>query len=326
MNPFVDFVDIRTRDDGPSPPPGLALVRRAGWRPLPQPRGRGGGSGTRRRQTEEFPLPRAVCGGGPGRGVRARRDAVELAPRRRATLARRRSTSPRSSGGRWARFSSPEGAPRAGFTLVEMIVALVISGVVAAAGYGVLAATADARAAVARSRAETIPGPAVRATLDGWLRAAALWENSGPFRGRDRRLGPLPVDDLSFTVEDGGSLYPGRRRVTLWIERDRRRAPHGLLAEIAPAERRDADRTDTLALAPTAVGLNVRYRARVRMKDAWLDGWDSDRALPEALEVTVLPAPELAGNREADGLPDVLRMPVVVPLRPAATEEEAGNG
>ncbi|HYR06289.1 MAG TPA: prepilin-type N-terminal cleavage/methylation domain-containing protein, partial [Longimicrobium sp.] len=219
----------------------------------------------------------------------------------------------------------PEGAPRGtrGFTLIEVVVALVVSGVVAAAGYGVLAGTADGRAAVAREREARIPGPAVRATLDGWLRAAALWEGSGPFRGRDRRIGPLSVDELSFTVQDGGALYPGRRRVTLWIERDRTRAPHGLLAEVAPAERRDGERADTLELAPTAVGLNVRYRAKVRRKDAWLDGWESERALPEALELAILPAPELVNDPAADGLPDALRLPLSVPLRPSPMNEEA---
>ncbi|MBW3570967.1 MAG: prepilin-type N-terminal cleavage/methylation domain-containing protein [Gemmatimonadetes bacterium] len=211
---------------------------------------------------------------------------------------------------------------RAGFTLVEVVVALVVGGVVAAAGYGVLAGVADGRAAVARDRAERIPGPAVRGALDGWLRAASLWEGSGPFRGRDRRIGPLSVDELSFTVDDGGALYPGRHRLTLWIERDRTRQPHGLLAEIAPAERRDGERTDTLSLAPAAVGLDVRYRAKVRRKDAWLDAWDSERTLPEALELVVLPAPERANDPAGDGLPDALRLPVAVPLRPAPMRPE----
>jgi prepilin-type N-terminal cleavage/methylation domain-containing protein len=217
------------------------------------------------------------------------------------------------------------GRHTAGFTLIEVVVALVISGMVVAAGYGVLAGAADGRAAVARERAERLPGPAARGSLDGWLRGAALWEGSGEFRGRDRRIGPLPVDELSFAVEDGGALYPGRRRVTLWIERDRNRPRHGLLAEIAPADRGGAVRTDTLAIAPAAVGLNVRYRTVVRMRDAWLDSWDSARLLPDAVELVILPAPQRADEAAGDGLPGVLRLPLVVPLRPAPPMPEDGR-
>ncbi len=203
--------------------------------------------------------------------------------------------------------------------------ALVVSGIVAAAGYGVLAGVADGRAAVARERAEKLPGPAARGALDGWLRGAALWEGSGEFRGRDRRVGPLPLDELSFVVEDGGALYPGRRRVTLWIERDRNRPRHGLLAEVAPADRGGAVRTDTLAIAPDAVGLNVRYRTVVRMRDAWLDSWDSARLLPDAVELVVLPAPQGVETDVVDAMPGVLRLPLAVPLRPAPPMPEDGR-
>jgi prepilin-type N-terminal cleavage/methylation domain-containing protein len=214
---------------------------------------------------------------------------------------------------------------RAGFTLIEVLVALVVSSVVAAAGYGVLAGAADGRAAIAREREAKLPGPAARGALDGWLRGAALWDGSGAFRGRDRRMGPLALDELSFTVEDGGALYPGRRRITLWIERDPTRPRHGLLAEVAPADRGGAVRTDTLSIAPAAAGLNVRYRTVVRMRDAWLDGWDSDGLLPEAVEVTVLPAPRRADDAAGDGLPDVLRLPLTVALRPAPPQPEGGR-
>jgi prepilin-type N-terminal cleavage/methylation domain-containing protein len=266
--------------------------------------------------------------GGGGRGLRARRErAGRAGPGPRADVHRYRATASRSErrGRSGSRNTRPSRSDQLGFTLIEVIVALVVSGVVAAAGYGILAGVADGRAAVAREREARIPGPAVRGTLDGWLRAAALWEGSAPFRGRDRRVGPMSLDELSFAVEDGGPLYPGRRRVTLWVERDRTLPLHGLLAEIAPAERRDGERTDTLALAPTAVGLNARYRARVRMKDAWLDGWDSGRTLPDALELSVIPAPELANDPAGDGLPDVLRLPFTVPLRPSPLREEVGD-
>ena len=81
-------------------------------------------------------------------------------------------------------------------------------------------------------------------------------------------------------------------------------------------------RTDTLSIAPKAAGLNVRYRTVVRMRDAWLDGWDSDRLLPEAVEINILPAPQRADDVAEDGLPDVLRLPLMVALRPAPPQPE----
>jgi prepilin-type N-terminal cleavage/methylation domain-containing protein len=211
---------------------------------------------------------------------------------------------------------------RAGFTLVELVVALVVAGVVAAAGYGVLAAAADGRAAAERAREDGIPGPAARAALEGWLRHAALWEGSGPFTGIDRRAGPLPLDELEFAVEDGGALFPGRRRVRLWVERDPTRPRRGLLAEVAPAGAAPPDRTDTLVIAAAAAGLNARYRAREAAHHYWMDAWDSARRLPDGVEVTILPAPELAAAAGGDGLPDVLRLPIAVRLRPAPRERE----
>jgi prepilin-type N-terminal cleavage/methylation domain-containing protein len=215
---------------------------------------------------------------------------------------------------------------RAGFTLVEVVVALLVAGLVAAAGYGLVAAAADARTAAVSAAAAYVPAPAARAALDGWLRHASLWEGSGPFHGRDRRAGPLPVDELSFPVEDGGALYPGRRRVRLWIERDATRARHGLLAEVAPAAPWTADRTDTLVIAAAAVGMNVRYRSRTETREQWVDGWDSDVVLPDAVELTVHGAPERANDPLGDGLDDVLRIPLAVPLRPAVRAEEVARG
>ncbi|HEX6367414.1 MAG TPA: prepilin-type N-terminal cleavage/methylation domain-containing protein [Longimicrobium sp.] len=325
MSGFMDFVDRVCR----APESRAAGLRRPSASAITPSPVRGGAPrpAPRRSAPEVSPSP-AQRGRGLGGGGPVGRSPMPFAEPR----SRRQRTSPRvfwgrcepepAEGARRARRHERNSPRRAGFTLIEVIVALVVSGVVAAAGYGVLAGTADGRAAVAREREARLPGPAVRGALDGWLRSAALWEGSGPFRGRDRRIGPLPVDELSFTVDDGGALYPGRRRVTLWIERDRTRRPHGLLAEIAPAERRDAERTDTLELAPTAAGLNVRYRAKVRMKDAWLDGWESERVLPEALELEVLPAPERVNDPAGDGLPDALRLALYLPLRPSPLEKE----
>ena len=213
------------------------------------------------------------------------------------------------------------GGGRRGFTLVEVMAALTVAGLVLGAAYGIVGAVADARTRTGAERAAALPGPAARAALEGWLRSAAIVEGAGPFVGV-RGGGEPPRDALSFTVEDGGALHPGPRRIRLWIERGAGAARTGLLAEVASLRPLDGEPPDTLALAPAAAGLRARYRTRLREQEAWLDAWRSDVALPRAVELAILPAPEAAADPEAGGLPRVLRMPLVIPLRwnPDASE------
>lgn len=205
-------------------------------------------------------------------------------------------------------------ARAAGFTLVEVMVALVVSGLVLGAAYGVVGAVAGARERVATAREAALPGPAVRAALDGWLRSAAPLDDRYPFAGIDRGEG-LPNDLLEFTAEDGGVLYPGPRRIRLWVERA------GLLAEVAPLGP-GGDRTDTLPLAPGAAGLQLRYRTRSRGEPLWVGAWRGQTTLPEAVEITLVP------RADAGDLPRVLRLPILIPLRwnPDASDATDGRG
>lgn len=208
------------------------------------------------------------------------------------------------------------GIGSAGFTLVEVVVALAVSGMVVASAYGVLSAAAGSRARVERERAESLTGPAARAALEAWLRAAAGVEGGGPFVGRDFRSGPVELDAAAFAVEDGGALRPGPRRVRLWVETDGRAPRRGLLAEVSSL--RPGEPAETLSVAPAAAGLSLRYRTVVQGHERWIDAWAADTLLPEAVELRVQAPPERVGGtgpRAADRLPDVLRIPLRVPLR-----------
>ncbi|HEU4556787.1 MAG TPA: prepilin-type N-terminal cleavage/methylation domain-containing protein [Longimicrobium sp.] len=204
----------------------------------------------------------------------------------------------------------------AGFTLVEVIVALAVAGVVVAGAYGVLSAAVDSRARTERERAAALAGPAARAALEGWLRAAANVEGGGPFVGRDFRNGPVELDVAAFAVEDGGALYPGPRRIRLWVEIDGRAPRPGLLAEVSSL--RPGEPAETLSVAPAAAGLSLRYRTVVQGHERWIDAWAADTLLPEAVELRVQAPPEPVGGtgpRAADRLPGVLRIPIRVPVR-----------
>jgi len=191
-----------------------------------------------------------------------------------------------------------------------------VAGVVVAGAYGVLSAAVDSRTRTERERAESLPGPAARAALEGWLRAAANVEGGGEFVGRDFRSGPVELDVVAFAVEDGGALYPGPRRIRLWVETDGRAPRPGLLAEVSPL--RPGEPAETLSVAPTAAGMSLRYRTIVQDYERWIDAWAADTLLPEAVELRVQARPEVVGGtgpRPADRLPDVLRLPLRVPLR-----------
>ena len=212
-------------------------------------------------------------------------------------------------------------ARRGGFTLIEVVTALAVAGMVVAGAYGILLSVTASRDRVARERERTLPAVAAREALAAWLAGAATLDGGGPFRGLDLRGGSLPADEVAFAVTDGGELYPGPRRIRLWVERGVPR--RGLLAEIRPLRGAGAD---TLQVAPGAAGLNVIYRQRAGGVERWVDGWDSAAELPEAVELRLLPAPERAADPRGDGLPGPLRLPVRAALHTDSNAEERDDG
>lgn len=214
-------------------------------------------------------------------------------------------------------------ARRGGFTLLEVVVALTVAGAVTAGAYGILLSVSASRERVARERERVLPAVAAREALAAWLAGAATLDQGGPFRGIDRRDGPLPADELSFVVGDGGTLHPGPRRIRLWVERRFAAPRQGLLAEIGPV---GGGAADTLEVAPGAAGMDVRYRTRVQGVDRWLDGWSAGAELPDAVELRLLPAPERAADARGDGLPGPLRLPVRATIHTDSNMEERDDG
>lgn len=216
-----------------------------------------------------------------------------------------------------------------GFTLVEVMVSLAVGGMVVAAAYALLGAAADTRRRLERERAEVLPAAAARATLRQWLAGAALWEGAGPFAGRDRREGTMPVDEVTFAVADGGALRPGPRRVRLWVERNALAGRRGLLAEVADLRPGRGERTDTLSLAPEAAGMETRFRAVENGRGTWVHAWESSARLPDAVEITVRPWPQHAASGDGlGGMARVWAIPLAVPLRTDlnAERQDAADG
>ncbi|HEX7119607.1 MAG TPA: prepilin-type N-terminal cleavage/methylation domain-containing protein [Longimicrobiales bacterium] len=244
------------------------------------------------------------------------------ARRGRARRAGRRAGQPAPRRGRFAGGA----ARRAGFTLLELVVALAITGLVALAAVDAARTAADAWTRVNRTRSRTLGAANARILLGDWIRAATAMADSPAVVGTSRSLGGLPRDELVLRVRDAGGLHPGPHRVHLWIGRLPGAARSGLLAALtpiddAPAEEEHRRRSpargrgrepDTLVVAPGAGGMALRFLVREGGRDRWLHAWEEEEA-PRAVEIRLVPAPY---DVLADSVPlaPLLRAPIVAPI------------
>lgn len=203
-----------------------------------------------------------------------------------------------------------------GFTLLEMTVALLITGLALAAGYAGLRTLSDARAASRDVHARVVRAANVRATLEGWIRAA-----DSVVAARPRSDGALPLDRLVFVTADGGELRPGPRRIRLRIDRDPATRARGLVADLWPADGRPGP-GETLELAPRAAGLEIRYRLDRGRGHRWVDRVDPETESPDAVRLRLVESvrirlgPGSGGGRDG-GLPALLRRPLVATVATA---------
>jgi prepilin-type N-terminal cleavage/methylation domain-containing protein len=207
---------------------------------------------------------------------------------------------------------------RRGFTLVELLVALVVSGLVVSLAFRSVTVAADATARVREDQRGALRGGAARVQLDLWLRGATLLDGREPFIGSGgaRRDGP-PLDELTFAVADGGVLRPGPRRVHLWIGRDSTGLRSGLLAELVALDGRSASAAETLVVAPKVAGMRIRYRGTFGKREGWAGEWASSTLLPAAVELRLVPA---SGDVRA-----ALSPILTVPLTVALSQHEGGE-
>ena len=191
---------------------------------------------------------------------------------------------------------------KAGFTLVELVVALAVTGLVLAAAQAALAAIGDAWARTGPSQPSVFAAAGARRALAHWLRGGVFWFEGASALGSREEVG------LTIVVADGGPLDPGPHRVRLWVASGPGSVRRGLVAELTPvpADRRAG--ADTVPLAPDATGFSLRYCVSVDGRDAWVNEWRTEMGLPRAIELRIAGAPPEAA------LPSSLGLPIVVPV------------
>lgn len=206
-----------------------------------------------------------------------------------------------------------KGAP--GFTLLELLVALLVTGFVVTAAYAAFVVVTDTWERSRAAREPAMATAAVRDIVAGWLSAATLNEAAGPFRGVGRGVGALQQDELTFAIQDGGPLRPGPHRVRLWVVNDLTAERQGLLAELTPIRGQALAAPETLSIAPAVTGLALRYRVMVDGRERWLEEWESEGQLPRAVELQMkrLVRTRLGAAPEP-GLPPLLDLPLLVPI------------
>jgi len=203
-------------------------------------------------------------------------------------------------------------------TLIELIVALAITGVAIASGYQAYATISDRRS-LASERADSIAHAfALRATLTRWLSNARLTveEDDAVFRGIDteRRLGrdETPSADVVFLTSARSPVSNHGTVVHLFVERD---SGGGLMADLSEWHGQRATR---LRLDPAVAGLSTEFTASITGRAHATTSWVSSTILPMVVRLRLI-------SRRPEELPPLLRLPLVIRLEGSA-DASAGAG
>jgi prepilin-type N-terminal cleavage/methylation domain-containing protein len=190
----------------------------------------------------------------------------------------------------------------AGFTLIELIVSLTITGAVLSAGFAGFGAILDRRDLSASILDEVSRSAGERELLRSWIEAARVPLQGEPaFAGLDAVYGKLPDDGLTFLTAAATDLEGVTTVVRLAVDRDERTAERGLVAHLTswPTGVRR-----TLEIDPRVIGLELRYYSVPLGDRGWLPSWVSSTILPSGVEIRFL----------GDSLPPLLRLPLLVPI------------
>lgn len=146
----------------------------------------------------------------------------------------------------------PSPRARSGMTLMELVIGLAITGLMAAAGAGAFSSIIDHRRTIRESSAATERGSALRETIRSWLVAGQIQiQIGGGPRGLTRGIGTANPgrgatntaavsaaqasgDELTFTTQAVNPSLLANVRMRLYIDADANTPEHGLCIEYQP--------------------------------------------------------------------------------------------
>ena len=193
---------------------------------------------------------------------------------------------------------------RSGLTLIELLVAITVTGMALSAGYGALSWMTSARQHAEQATDAVWRAAAVRRTITTWLAGAtlAVSPDVADFRGVDGEREHVDDDAITFRTNATTPLGTAETVVTLVIDHDDATPETGLIALL---EEPHGARRATIVLEPHAVALDAQYLSGVSGATRWSTSWISTSVLPRGIELTVSAA-------RGDSLPPLLRVPLVV--------------
>lgn len=165
---------------------------------------------------------------------------------------------------------------RKGFTLIEVMVALVLTGLVALLAYGSAQAGFDTADRLDDYRHGTESEALMRGMVADALRHVADAPAGGPPSFRIERTG-LSSDALTFVTRGVTSPHGAG---TLWMM-SLRSSVQGLWLHAEPLE--DAEAADVDAYVSGVTGISVRARSD---DGDWVSGWATGQRAPAAVEIS----------------------------------------
>jgi prepilin-type N-terminal cleavage/methylation domain-containing protein len=193
---------------------------------------------------------------------------------------------------------------RPGFTLLELIVTLLITGLVVSIGHLVFRQIIVSRERASPVIDRTQAASTAQATIVHWLASAHLEgrEDGIPFEGIDP-TGEGVSDRLSFVTTTAQPVLDGTALIDLYVDSDSTTSERGLVARI----RAFSGQSRKLELVPLAMGLDAWFLGTVDGVRSWVPSWSSAVELPEAVRLAVLTV-------ESESVAAIVLVPMTIPL------------
>jgi len=214
-------------------------------------------------------------------------------------------------------------------TLMELVIGLAITGMMATAGAVAFGSIIDHRRVIRTATVETERAAAMREMIRGWINAGSIQiqQGGGP-RGLNRGIGPVAAnpaqrlgggmntvaavsaaaasgDEMTFTTSDINPSLQANARIRLYVDADDNTPEHGLTIEYQPNARMPLVRK---MIDSTIDTLHVEY----------LDQ-RTNRWIGVSQGATIQPrAARLAFASSTTKLPPLLQVPMIFPMTAAA--------
>ena len=195
-----------------------------------------------------------------------------------------------------------------GFTLVELLVATAMMGLLAAAGYAALAAGTSSAAKTKRYGAMIAHGQAALEMMAADIRSAVAHDDM-TLVALDAQYGGMDTDTIDFVAAKAPTLAAedseatGRCEVGYYIENDEDTEAEWLVRREDGSIDDDLLEGGAISLAgPYVVGLNIEFYDGV----FWESGWDYED-FPEAVAIQIVVVDE-------DGIENPIRFSTTVPI------------